>query len=136
MATTTPNLGLIKPDGNDTADFSVFLNPNWDKIDDLAGPQRTTETVKGNADAIAAHAAQTVEGHKVHFGSANFAGPAGVTITHNLGHTNYKVMITPTADPGGFLGEVWVVKAANTIVVYNSGSATTSFDWQIAEVNP
>jgi hypothetical protein len=87
-----------------------------------------------SAADLAAHLADTVQAHKVYFGSANFAGPAGVTITHNIGHTNYKVMITPTADPGGFLGEIWVVKSANTIVVYNSGSATTAFDWQIAEV--
>lgn len=64
-------------------------------------------------------------------GASNFAGPAGVTITHNLGHTNYRVRVTPTVDPGGYLGEVWVVKSANTFVVYNSGKWTGAFDWQI-----
>lgn len=64
-------------------------------------------------------------------GSDNFGSEAGTTITHNIGHTNYRVRITPTADPGGYLGEVWVVKAANTFVVYNSGKWTGGFDWQI-----
>lgn len=64
-------------------------------------------------------------------GSDNFGSEAGRTITHNIGHTDYRVRITPTADPGGYLGEVWVVKAANTFVVYNSGKWTGGFDWQI-----
>jgi hypothetical protein len=67
-------------------------------------------------------------------GSATFAGPAGRTITHDLGHTDYNVTVTPTDDPLGFLGEVWVIKSANAVVVYNSGSATTSFEWRIVEV--
>lgn len=64
-------------------------------------------------------------------GSSTFAGPAGQTITHNLGHTNYRVRITPTVDPAGYLGEDWVVKSANTFVVYNSGKSKVAFDWQI-----
>lgn len=64
-------------------------------------------------------------------GSASFAGPGGTTITHNLGHINYRVRVTPTQDPGGYLGEVWVIKAANTFVVYNSGKWTGSFEYQV-----
>lgn len=60
-----------------------------------------------------------------------FAGPAGQTLTHNYGHTNYQVLINPKADAGGLLGEVWIVKAANTAVVYNSGAAVTAFDYTI-----
>ncbi|MTI82755.1 MAG: hypothetical protein FH756_02415 [Firmicutes bacterium] len=64
-------------------------------------------------------------------GSDNFAGPSGTTVTHNIGHTDYMVRITPTDNPGGYLGDVWVVKAANTFVVYNSGKWTGAFDYQI-----
>lgn len=64
-------------------------------------------------------------------GSNNFGSISGTTITHNIGHTDYRVRITPTADPGGYLGDVWVVKSANTFVVYNSGKWTGAFDWQI-----
>ena len=56
-----------------------------------------------------------------------FAGPAGVTITHNFGTTNYHVIIEPTVSPGGLLGEVSYTKSANTVVVYNSGAAVTAF---------
>lgn len=60
-----------------------------------------------------------------------FAGSSGRTITHNYGHTDYQVIINPVEDPGGFLGEIWFVKSANTVVVYNSGSATGNFDYVI-----
>jgi len=58
-----------------------------------------------------------------------FAGQAGYTITHNYGHTDYQVIVNPVEDPAGFLGEIWYSKAANTVVVYNSGSAVTDFDY-------
>jgi len=63
--------------------------------------------------------------------SSTFAGPSGVTITHNYGHTNYHVLVKPTEDPKGAIGDVWVSKSANTVVVYNSGSATTAFEYVI-----
>lgn len=63
--------------------------------------------------------------------ASTFNGQAGRTITHNYGHTDYQVIINPTADPDGFLGEVWFNKAANTVVVYNSGSADGAFDFII-----
>lgn len=60
-----------------------------------------------------------------------FNGDSGRTITHNYGHTDYQVIVNPVADPKGFLGEVWISKAANTAVVYNSGSARGNFDYVI-----
>jgi hypothetical protein len=63
--------------------------------------------------------------------ASTLAGSAGRTITHNFGHTNYQMMLNPTADPAGFLGEVWFSKAANTVVIYNSGSAVGAFDYTI-----
>lgn len=53
----------------------------------------------------------------------------GTTVTHNLGHTNYDVSITPNADPLGYLGEVYITKSTNWFVVTRSGSANTTFDW-------
>lgn len=65
MASNTPNLGLYKKnpatDGNDTFNIQTMLNENWDRIDSLAGPGRTTETVKGVADALARHEAEFEE---------------------------------------------------------------------------
>ena len=60
-----------------------------------------------------------------------FAGDTGHTINHSYGHTDYQVIINPVADPAGFLGDIWISKAANTAVVYNSGSATGNFDYVI-----
>ena len=59
--------------------------------------------------------------------TSTFAGAAGRTLTHNLGTTNYHIIIEPTADPGGLLGEIYVTKSANEVVVFNSGSAVTAF---------
>ena len=65
-------------------------------------------------------------------GSSNFAGPGGVTITHNLNLANYAPHILSTADSGGGIGEVWVTDiAVNSFVVRNSGSAITSFTWVV-----
>ena len=65
-------------------------------------------------------------------GSSSFAGPGGVTITHNLNLSNYAPTISPTADAGGALGEVWITdKAVNSFVVRNSGIAVTGFLWLI-----
>ena len=60
-----------------------------------------------------------------------FAGSAGRTITHNYGHTSYQVVINPVADPRGLLGEIWFSKAANTVVVYNSGTSAVNFQYVI-----
>ena len=63
--------------------------------------------------------------------ASTFNGASGRTITHNYGHTNYQVLLNPTADAQGFLGELWFSKAANTVVIYNSGSAVGAFDYTI-----
>lgn len=65
-------------------------------------------------------------------GSSNFAGPGGVTITHNLNLADYDVSIKPSADGSGAIGEVWVSDmAVNSFVVRNSGSGVTGFTWII-----
>lgn len=64
-------------------------------------------------------------------GSSQFNSISGRAITHNLGHTNYRVSIFPTQNPQGYLGEIWLNKEPNRIIVYNSGPATTSFEYMI-----
>jgi len=63
--------------------------------------------------------------------ASTFNGQTGRTLTHNYGHTDYEIIINPTANPQGFLGEVWTIKSANTVVVYNSGSHTGAFEYVI-----
>lgn len=81
-----------------------------------------TEYAKGDH----AHPKETLSG------SSTFNSTTGVTITHNLGNINYKVSITPTSASNGYLGEYYVVKNTNTMVVYCTGSTTTTtFDYVI-----
>ena len=102
----TPNLGLEKP-AKGSLDWDVPLNNNFGIID------------------------SEVEGLHVK-GTANFAGPNGVTITHNLNLSNYMPAVIPTADGDGAIGEIWITDiAANSFVVRNSGSAVTEFTWVI-----
>jgi hypothetical protein len=97
-------------------------------------PQGTRASVRARLD-VALNADGTLKSTppngQVLTGAANFGSVDGRTVTHNVGNTNYRVLITPTADPGGYLGEWWVLKQANTFVVYNSGAATTAFDWEV-----
>ena len=68
-------------------------------------------------------------------GASTFAGSSGQAITiTETDDTDYFVSITPNADPGGNLGEVWVVNDSTTqFTVYNSGSAKTAFSWVVIE---
>ncbi|MED1948995.1 hypothetical protein [Brevibacillus centrosporus] len=66
-------------------------------------------------------------------GSANFNSTVGTIIAHDYGSLEYVVRISPTQNPNGFLGEVWVEKALNSFKVLCSGSATTSFDFEMAK---
>lgn len=63
--------------------------------------------------------------------ASTFNGQTGRTVTHNRGHLNYQVLINPTADPLGKVGEIWMAKSANTVVIYNSGSARGAFDYTV-----
>ena len=64
-------------------------------------------------------------------GSSTFNGVSGrvIMLSSSRANTNYSVAVTPTAQPNGNLGEVWVIKATDRFTVYNSGSATTAFDY-------
>ena len=64
-------------------------------------------------------------------GTSNFAGPGGVTITHNLNLANYIPDVIPTADSGS-VGAIWITDVAvNSFVVRNSGSGVSAFTWSI-----
>jgi len=66
-------------------------------------------------------------------GTSTFNGATGRAITFaSQGGTTYLVLVTPTADPGGDLGEVWVVNdSATQATVYCSGTATTGFRYKV-----
>lgn len=64
-------------------------------------------------------------------GSSTFNGVSGrvIMLASSRSNTNYSVAVTPSAAPIGHLGEVWVIKGTDRFTVYNSGSATTAFDY-------
>lgn len=68
-------------------------------------------------------------------GTSTFNSTDGTTIplqfTPSSDPLAYEVIITPTEDPGGYLGEIWVVKSSTDVKVYNSGTATTGFRYRI-----
>lgn len=64
-------------------------------------------------------------------GSSTFNSDTGTIINHAFGHTNYYPVITPTVNPNGYLGEVWVEKADYSFKVVCSGSAMTNFDYVV-----
>jgi len=68
-------------------------------------------------------------------GTSTFNGSTGRAITITAAtDTNYFVSVTPTANPAGNLGEVWVIVDSTTqFTVYNSGSAIGSFRWAVIE---
>jgi hypothetical protein len=64
-------------------------------------------------------------------GTENFNGPAGVSIYHNLGHTNYRVQITPSQQPNFGIGDIWTEKFPTHFVAKCSGEVTTTLDWTL-----
>lgn len=64
-------------------------------------------------------------------GTSAFNSNTGVVINHTIGNTGYYPIITPTQNPNGYLGEIWVEKANYSFKVLCSGSATTSFDYVV-----
>ena len=66
-------------------------------------------------------------------GNSTFNSTAGSVITIPVqSDSSFFVAVTPSASPGGNLGEVWVVvNSATQFTVYNSGSATTGFRYAV-----
>jgi len=73
---------------------------------------------------------KTALGIETGSGTFNTTPDTATTISHSIGTTNFKVMITPTSDPQGFLGEWWVTKTTTNFSVYKTGSgAGITFDY-------
>ena len=118
MPNVTPNIGLIKPLGNEIVSRQVYVE-NLDIIDQNAA----------NKSDFTVHLTQVI--HPKLAGTANFNGAIGTVIPHTKGDTNYYVEVTPVVNPAGYLGEVWVEQAANSFSVKCSGTATTSFKYVV-----
>jgi hypothetical protein len=67
-------------------------------------------------------------------GSRNYAGFEGFTQIDLTDATNYNIIITSNETSNGELGEVWIIKETTCFKVYNSGAATSLFDYIIVPV--
>lgn len=85
--------------------------------------------IEENQQNFAEHSAGVF--HVLLEGSDNFNSIIGTSINHSIGHTDYRVCVTPTENPNGFLGEIWVEKSINNIMVMCSGSTSIKFDYII-----
>ncbi len=86
-----------------------------------------TEWLKNNAGGA-------IQNGSSIFGGINIPGvPIAKHITLSPEITApYLVVITPTANTGGYLGDVWCEnKANNGFDVKNTGSGVTAFDWAV-----
>lgn len=69
-------------------------------------------------------------------GTGIFNGTDGTIINHEFGNTSFAVAITPTTNPNGGIGEIWVKKTNTLVVVYCSGSAQNiTFDYTLTYYN-
>jgi len=89
----------------DKADVKTRLDDIENSIDDLAGANRTIETVKGNADALVAHSANAVLDH-----------PDGSVTDTKIGNRTADQTQAPTGSTGTLTQLLsWVVNRIKTI---------------------
>ena len=77
-------------------------------------------------------------------GSANFTPNSGalgyegtvINLPQSLHNRSYFVLVTPSSDSQGHIGEFWVERGANSFAVKVSGTSSASFDWVIARPRP
>ncbi len=90
----------------------------------------TDQEVAKVSQALDAHKAAYIVVHGVARGTSTFAGQGNErAIAHGLGATPKAAYATPTVDPQGRLGEVWIRMTSTHLYVGNSGSFTGGMSW-------
>lgn len=124
---TDPVMG--GPDGIDNlphkhlANRTAWLKQERDKMaNEIAAARAGKASLSARLDDLET---QTMQGDSA------FAGNAGRSITHGLGHTNYIVNLTALDDTQGDLGDVRIARAANAFTVYNTGGFRGQFRYQL-----
>jgi len=73
-----------------------------------------------------------IDDYFVMAGTETYNSTTGVVIEHNLGHTDYRVLLTSSESAQGYLGEVYMVKDVDDVTIYNTGSCDDkNFDYLI-----
>jgi len=113
---------------------SNATSASWEEIDALPDQDEKGGRFLKTDGSSASWEEIDIEGYQA-AGTGTFNTTIGRTIPigKTLANSDYKVCITPTSNPLGYLGEYWVDSKTNTtFVVKNSGSTTTAtFDWVI-----
>jgi len=74
-------------------------------------------------------------GNVFYSGSITLNGQDGVTVTHNKGDTSYIAKVMPRdVSPFGSVGDISVVRAANTVTIYNSGFSGAAAEIEISNI--
>lgn len=73
-------------------------------------------------------------GNVVETGSIILGGINGVSVSHNIGNMSYLVNVSPSSDSGGNVGEISYIKSANAVVIYNTGRANMTADYEISTI--
>lgn len=68
-------------------------------------------------------------------GTGVFNSTDGTIIRHEFGNTSFAVAITPTQNPNGSVGEIWVRKTNTMAIVYCSGTGKIEFDYTLTYYN-
>lgn len=109
---------------------SVILNLYSQVSDELKIAQNDIVTIQNSISDLS----NKLDKNTPIYGSSQFNSSKGVVINHYLNTLNYNVSITPTSNPNGKLGEIWVEKDRKYCTVYCSGSTTvTTFDYLITQ---
>jgi len=112
--------------------FSDIQNDAQAKADTALNSAKayTDQEVGEISQALDAHKASTIAAHGVARGTSTFAGQGQErAIAHGLGATPTAAYATPTEDPQGRLGEVWIRMTSTHLYVGNSGSFTGGMSW-------
>ena len=130
--TTVKNLTINPPAaGTNTIDkvFATYANDNTIRY--YTPDNFATQILALGGTTKNSHTHTAVNGLTPVRGSSTFNGVSGrvIMLSTTRANTNYSVAVTPSAAPNGLLGEIWVVKGTDRFTVYNSGSATSAFDY-------
>lgn len=99
-------------------------------IKDDGSLEYTPDDIKSIEDDLTAHKVKNITAHNVSRGISNFAGNnQEVTIPHGLGIKPTSAYAFPTANPNGYLGEVWIRMDETNLYIGNSGSFTGEMSW-------
>ena len=127
IETTDPVLGgadgVVNKGPRQLANRTQYLKKHMDNV------EAAMSSAAGGYDNVAARLAQLEK--TTQQDDFNFAGTAGVTVTHNMNKAAYMVNIEAMEQTGGDLGDVCVVRAANAFSVYNTGGFKGKGRYQI-----